>query len=362
MPMDEAVRKFLREQVEVEVLAGYRSEKSLFSHIEECVRGEGGDGDTVAEFLADARRLLSQRVEEEVRWSEPTTNDRIRRAFEELTERGILALENAGYTLSDGWADARAAAEMSYVPPRGTTFFHGQDVERAVRGGGLMLAFASFEEDSRKSEAADLSVAREVREVLARHGIQTEWDGSVQTRIHIPPFEWRKRQWTTLPGAPADAEEAQRARTRFSCARVLDEVVRNEGASRQEAIAAFEHFILDAALKLYGEGRRLEAQYDPERDVVELFQAITVVERISDPAAAENERTLEQMGALAEHVSPGDELVFQIFYRPEDAAEAHAQDAQYGQVLRLKTFGHGMERLTVRSAKEGILRYLRRPH
>ncbi len=345
-------------RVVVEVRAGYRGEQSLLAHLEEVVRGEGGDSDAVAELLAYAREVLDERVQEEVRWSEPTTNDRIRRAFEELNARGILALENAGYTLSDGREDARAAAEMSYVPPRGATFFHGQDVERAVMGGGLMLAFGSFEEDPGKREAADLAIAREVRETLARHGVQTEWDGSAKTRIHIPPFEWRNRRWTTLPGAPGDSEEAQRARTRFSCAQVLEQVVRAEGVSREEAVAALEHFILDAARKRYGEGRRLEARYDPERDVVEVFQAITVVERLSDPATAENERTLEQMGALGAECSPGDELLFQIFYRPEDSAEAHAQDAQYGQLLRLRTFGHSLERLTVRSAKEGLLQFL----
>jgi hypothetical protein len=358
--MDEALRERLRTQVRVEVLAGYRSERSLLAHVEEVVRGEGGDRDVVAELLAYARKVLDERVQEEVRWSEPTTHDRLRRAFEALNARGILALENAGYTLSEGWEVARVAAEMSYEPPRGATFFHGQDVERAVQGGGLMLAFGSFEEDPREREAADLAIAREVREALARQGLQTEWDGRVKTRIHLPPFEWRKRQWTRLPEAPADAEEAQRARTRFSCARLLEQVVRAEGVSREEAVAALEHFILDNARKLYGEGRRLEARYDPERDGVEVFQALTVVEQLSHSPEAENERTLDEMQALGLECAAGDELVFQLFYRPEDAPEAHGQDAQFGQLLRLKTFGHGMEPLTMRSAKDGLLKSLRR--
>ncbi len=53
-------------------------------------------------------------------------------------------------------------------------------------------------------------------------------------------------------------------------------------------------------------------------------------------------------------VEPGDELVFQLFYRPEDDAESHAQDAQYGGILELKTFGRA-PRWSARDLRNGIL-------
>jgi N utilization substance protein A len=53
-------------------------------------------------------------------------------------------------------------------------------------------------------------------------------------------------------------------------------------------------------------------------------------------------------------VEPGDELVFQLFYRPEDDAESHAQDAQYGGILELKTFGRAL-RWSARDLRNGIL-------
>ncbi len=51
-------------------------------------------------------------------------------------------------------------------------------------------------------------------------------------------------------------------------------------------------------------------------------------------------------------VEPGDELVFQIFYRDEDAAEAKAQDEQYGDILKLKTFRRGFGRIAAQTAKQ----------
>ena len=42
---------------------------------------------------------------------------------------------------------------------------------------------------------------------------------------------------------------------------------------------ALEAHIRDAALKHYGDWRKLEARYDPEKDRVEVFQDVLVVER-----------------------------------------------------------------------------------
>src|SRR5262249_60427241 len=58
-------------------------------------------------------------------------------------------------------------------------------------------------------------------------------------------------------------------------------------------------------------------------------------------------------------VEPGDELVFQIFYRDEDAAEAKAQDDQYGDILKLRTFRHGFGRIAAQTAKQVILQRTR---
>ncbi|AKI98677.1 NusA-like protein [Archangium gephyra] len=355
MSTDDDLRAYLREQVEAAVLGGYQNDKQVLASIEELARHELRDGAQVEQLLEYTRRRLEEHRVEEASWTEPTVNDALDRAFEELTRQGILALQNAGYTLSDGWSVAKDAAEKRFEPIRGATFFHGQDVERGVLGVGLMLAFGAFEEDPARHDEASLAIAREVRETLARHGIETEWNGSVGTRIQIPPFEWRKRRQSPrarrTPTPPAD--------TGSLVERVLRNVMQEEGLSQEQAIAALESFILEEALKHYGEDRRLEAHYDPEKGVVELYQALTVVERLDDdPAVAANQRLLEPVRQRGMDVEPGDELIFQIFYRPEDAPESHAQDSQYGELLELKTFGRFL-RWSARALREGLLAHSR---
>ncbi|MGA9522462.1 MAG: transcription termination factor NusA [Myxococcaceae bacterium] len=140
---------------------------------------------------------------------------------------------------------------------------------------------------------------------------------------------------------------------------VLDQVAKDKGIERSVLVATLEDAMETAAKKHFGQERNLEAKYDPDKGVVELFQAITVVEQVTDPIQAVNEITLEEARHKGMEVEPGDELVFQIFYRDEDAAEAKAQDDQYGDILKLRTFRRGFGRIAAQTAKQVILQRTR---
>ncbi|MFP2924750.1 DUF6891 domain-containing protein [Pyxidicoccus sp. 3LG] len=356
------MKTYLREKVEAAVLGGYLSEKQVLSSIQELAKHELGSDDAVEQMLAYARSLLERQIAEELHWTQPTLNDAITRAFEELEGKGIIAMEDAGGSLSDGWAEVTRAAKDSAPPARGATFFHGQDVERAVMGQGLMLAFGAFDTYFQLDDAASPEIAREVRDTLARHGIQTEWDGSIERRIHIPPFPWRKRRSTkpTRKGRSRGRKKEEPLPERFSCKALLEEVVREEGVTQEEAIAALEAHLCDAALKHYGDWRKLEARYDPEQDRVEVFQDVLVVERHADTGPVPNEKTPSELSPdLETNVEPGDELVFQLFYLQEDWREARAQDEQYGHIMNIVTFQRSIQPMTAQSVKAGLLEQLR---
>ena len=140
---------------------------------------------------------------------------------------------------------------------------------------------------------------------------------------------------------------------------VLDQVAKDKGIERGVLIATLEDAMKTAAKKHFGQDRNLEAKYDPDKGVVELFQAIVVVDEITDPVQAVNQILLGEARKKGMEVEAGDELVFQIFYRDEDAAEAKAQDDQYGDILRLKTFRRGFGRIAAQTAKQVILQRTR---
>lgn len=140
---------------------------------------------------------------------------------------------------------------------------------------------------------------------------------------------------------------------------VIDQVAKDKGIDRQVIVDLLEQAILMAAKKTFGQEREIEAHYSEEKGVVEVFQVLTVVEEITDPLEAANQLTVADARAKGIEAEPGDELVFQIFYRDEDAAEARAQDDRYGDILNLKTFRRGFGRIAAQTAKQVILQRTR---
>lgn len=184
-------------RVDCAVRGGCWDEEEIFDDIEQSVEMENGvDKALVGQLKKYAQEALQEQNLREATWNDPTVNDAIDRAFEELNAAGIVALQNAGYTQSDGWADVNEVATDQSGQPRGAVFYHGQDLERGVAGKGLWLAFGAYEDDDTKHDAAGAAIGREICHVLARHGVPVEWDGSVNQRLFIPPFAWQKRRRT----------------------------------------------------------------------------------------------------------------------------------------------------------------------
>ncbi len=140
---------------------------------------------------------------------------------------------------------------------------------------------------------------------------------------------------------------------------VLTQVAKDKGIDKTVLVSTLEDAMKTAAKKHFGQDRALEAKFEAAKGVVEVFQAITVVDQVTDPIDAVNQITVSQAATQGMEVQPGDELVFQIFYRDEDALEAKAQDEQYGDILGLKTFRRGFGRIAAQTAKQVLLQRTR---
>lgn len=141
----------------------------------------------------------------ELSWPAETDCTRLTRAFEQLTAGGIVSLENAGMTLSDGWSDFQEIVHSEWEPEgklgsvRGGCFYHSQDLERAVAGDGLTLAFGSVTD----KESDTIDVANEIIRVLKSHGFTPEWSGSIDERIDLP-ITWHRRYAPPADTSPPD--------------------------------------------------------------------------------------------------------------------------------------------------------------
>jgi hypothetical protein len=187
-----AAQQHLADQVRTEILGGFLPPDDIETMISELLETEGDETPGLASKL---ERFASQ-LREELAFTKPPVpniNARIDAAFDELNARGIVALQNAGYTQSDGWSDVnQIAAERLEIggASRGGCFYHFQDLERAVRGEGLMLGFGAFGAPPDRRDQAAIAIGKEIVAVLEKHGVPTHWTGEPTARISIPPFPW----------------------------------------------------------------------------------------------------------------------------------------------------------------------------
>jgi N utilization substance protein A len=139
---------------------------------------------------------------------------------------------------------------------------------------------------------------------------------------------------------------------------ILDQVAKDKGIERATLVAILEESIATAAKKHFGMERNLKAHYDEDKGQIDLFQVLTIVadpgpeNPLPDPVNMIPVSVAKEKGI---EVEAGDELDFPIYYRPEDEAEAKAQDEQWGDLLKLKTFRRSFGRIAAQTAKQVMI-------
>jgi transcription termination/antitermination protein NusA len=137
---------------------------------------------------------------------------------------------------------------------------------------------------------------------------------------------------------------------------VIEQVSQEKGIDPKILVEATEQAILTAAKRTFGANRELEARFNDESGWVDLFQYMTVTDEVEDEERQISVEAAKRHGLEAE---PGEELGFQIFYRPEDTDRARQQDKEFGDLLQLKQHRHGFGRIAAQTAKQVIIQRVR---
>ncbi|MEC9443134.1 MAG: transcription termination factor NusA [Myxococcota bacterium] len=137
---------------------------------------------------------------------------------------------------------------------------------------------------------------------------------------------------------------------------IIDSVGKDKGIEREILVETLKSAILTAARRTYGAQREIEAHYNEDSGEVELYQIITVEDFVENPYREVSVEEVEEAGFAAE---PGDELLFQIFYREEDREKAKLQDNRYGKLLKLDSYNSTFGRIAAQTAKQVIIQRIR---
>ncbi len=146
-----------------------------------------------AEVTVAVDAAFASLEKEKATWPSITDCDKLDSVFEALNTLGIIALQNAGYTQSDGYDDTREIYHRRADRDKviGYCFYHGQDLERAVCGEGLYLAFGPM--DAQNEETEGPRVGAMIVEELKRMGFSPQWNGTFNQRIHVSAIDWKRR-------------------------------------------------------------------------------------------------------------------------------------------------------------------------
>ena len=179
--------KYILENIRTWVWSGFYSPEEVDEFIDDILEPDADEAMLRAAVLPE----FEKKAAAEASWPARTDCDRLDDAFAELNAAGIIALHNAGYTMSDGHEDVgEELHRRGRNGIRGYCFYHGQDLERAVAGEGLTLAFGDLDaEDDQK-----VVIGREVKQALERAGLSVKWNGDPGTRIEVCKLDWKRRR------------------------------------------------------------------------------------------------------------------------------------------------------------------------
>ena len=115
----------------------------------------------------------------------------LKNAFLDLTKENIISIHNAGYDIEEGIQDSFELfvhLRNNKYSPIGFCFYSFEDIEEAIEENNLSIAFGDFEYDEKKG----LEIAKTVVNVLKSYGFEINWNESVDERIEIKGFNWKK--------------------------------------------------------------------------------------------------------------------------------------------------------------------------
>ena len=172
-------------EIQLLINSGFYSDDEILEIIDDEFIEENISSDLISELFLENKENIGD-IEGD---SDDFIN--LRDAFLDLTKENIISIHNAGYDIEEGIQDAFELfihLRNNKYSPIGFCFYSFEDIENVIEENTLSIAFGDFEYDEKKG----LEIAKKVAEVLKSHGFEIEWNESVDERIEIKDFIWKK--------------------------------------------------------------------------------------------------------------------------------------------------------------------------
>ncbi len=192
MSLPDETAESVKEFVFREVHGGFTPLDEIVEAAAEYVSDEAEAEDVIPYAQRCLEEAIAQHDAQQQAWAATTDCDRLDTAFAALDAAGVVARQNFTCCQTCGVAEMKTevAGRARHLPSaRGYTFYHQQDTEGAVDGGGLFLTYGA----TGGPAEASVQIGHEVVAALRAAGLDPVWDGTVRKRIRVP-LEWQRRR------------------------------------------------------------------------------------------------------------------------------------------------------------------------
>ncbi|MFC5834096.1 DUF6891 domain-containing protein [Nonomuraea insulae] len=213
--IDAADLEQITDEVRVAVAVGRRDFEQIVRGVIETWNDEIEDPEVLEETVREvAVQEFARHLAAQADWPPITDCDRLSLTMADLAMAGILPREHYTCCLSCGLGEmGRELKGLSWA--RGYVFYHEQDAELAVDGGGVYLAFGPNDLEGvegvegvrggwgGRDGERDEGIGIEIVGVLRRRGLDVEWMGDTRQRIRVR-VNWQRRRFGWLAEYPKD--------------------------------------------------------------------------------------------------------------------------------------------------------------
>ena len=172
-------------EIQLLIKSGFYSDDEILEIIDDEFIEENISEDLIEKLFLENKQGIGELKED----SEDFTN--LKNAFIDLTKENIISIHNAGYDIEEGIQDSFELfthLRNNKYSPEGFCFYTFEDIENVLEDNVLAIAFGDFEYDEEKG----LEIAKKVANSLKEHGFEIDWNESVDERILIENFDWKK--------------------------------------------------------------------------------------------------------------------------------------------------------------------------
>lgn len=184
---------YLIEQLKIHIFSGLSNDQALSELVDE-LKDDRVNQDKIQTFI---RTCIQEKLASEQDWPEKTQTDKVYDLFDDLGQRGIVAIPNAGWDKGEAFQTCVDSFRSKSNPEEwfGIAYFTSQDIEGAINDGKLYIGYSSS--NAENEEANALKTANVITEMLDREGFHYEWSGTTSDRILLT-LPWQLRgPWMT---------------------------------------------------------------------------------------------------------------------------------------------------------------------